>query len=70
VSQKTIKWEYRTVWVDKLWTVLSDIGCAGHAAPQSEGFVEYLNRIGQDGWELVTILPGDKGHRAFLKRPV
>lgn len=65
-----IKWEYRTVWVDRLWTVLTDISQEGHCSPQAIGFVEYLNTLGQEGWEMLAILPGEKGHRAFLKRQI
>ena len=61
-------WQYRSVWVDQMWTVMTDISTNGNQSLEPVGFVEYLNILGAEGWELVTVLRSEKGARAFLKR--
>lgn len=68
MSQQRGSWQYKSIWVDQMWTVMTEINREGNQGLEPIGFVEYLNVLGADGWELVTILPGEKGARAFLKR--
>ncbi len=63
------KWEYMSVWVDKNWEVKTIVGYEGDSRRSLPHFVEFLNLVGLVGWEMVSILPVDVGHRAFFKRP-
>ncbi len=47
------KWEYKTLWL-KLW--------------ETKGHEEQLNKLGNDGWELVNIAVHKSKYCAFFKR--
>jgi len=32
--------------------------------------IRYLNHLGQEGWEVINIQPGDNGTLYYLKRPI
>lgn len=51
------KWEYRfvsTTWQGDEWRVLSVNGQAIGEWRSDETIYDYANRIGEEGWELVT----------------
>ena len=62
------KWEYMSAWVDDQWDVRTVVGYEQPKGALSK-FVEFLNMVGLEGWELVALVPGQVGHRAFFKRP-
>lgn len=62
------KWEYMSAWVDASWEVKTVLGY-DHGEEQLPPFVEFLNIIGTQGWEMISIVPVDVGHRVFFKRP-
>lgn len=62
------KWEYMSAWVDHNWEVKTIVGYESDHFRTLPQFVEFLNIIGLVGWELVTIVPVEVGHRAFFKR--
>jgi hypothetical protein len=70
------KWEYRIVLFDDVGTVSTAVWDTGESktermALRSEGWkgsvmiAEYVNRLGEEGWELVSI----EGPRYVFKRP-
>lgn len=51
------KWEYRfvsTTWQGEEWRVLSVNGHAMGDWKMDETIYDYANRMGEEGWELVT----------------
>jgi hypothetical protein len=63
------KWEYMSAWVDASWEVKTLVGYE-FKEDQLPPFVEFLNIIGAKGWEMVSIVPVEVGHRVFFKRPI
>jgi hypothetical protein len=49
-------WEYRIEWID----------------PRNKGQAEFLNAIGSEGWELVSVIIHRESARfvAYFKRPI
>ncbi|KIX12947.1 hypothetical protein [Dethiosulfatarculus sandiegensis] len=64
------QWQYMSVWVDRDWKVQTIVGEDKGAFGPKTRFVEFLNKAGRLGWELINILPVEVGNRAFFKRPV
>lgn len=62
------KWEYMSAWVDASWEVKTLVGYE-HQGEQLPPFVEFLNIIGDQSWELICMVPVEVGHRVFFKRP-
>ncbi len=62
------KWEYMTAWVDRNWEVKTVVGCELELEELPK-FVEFLNMVGENGWEMVAVVPVEVGHRVFFKRP-
>ncbi len=62
------KWEYMSAWVDASWEVKTVVGYEEKSDPLPP-FVEFLNIIGLEGWEMISIVPVEVGHRVFFKRP-
>lgn len=61
------RWEYMSAWVDDQWEVRTVVGYGPDRSPLPK-FVEFLNEVGLEGWELVALVPVQVGHRAFFKR--
>ncbi len=55
-----MRWEYRIVY---LW----DGKVKDGGGKEDEG--KYLNRMGDDGWELVTVAAVGRAHWLYFKRP-
>jgi hypothetical protein len=54
--------------VDQNWEVKTIVGWdekGGNLPP----FVEFLNIVGELGWEMIGVVPVEVGHRVFFKRP-
>jgi hypothetical protein len=66
---ETTKWEYMSSWVNQDWQVKTIVGYEGEKFRTLPQFLEFLNIVGLAGWELVSLVPVEVGHRAFLKRP-
>jgi hypothetical protein len=64
-----VKWEFRSVWFDKEWKASSEIHDKGVQYAEPLGLVEYLNNVGQQGWDVVAIIPVEVGYRVILKHP-
>jgi hypothetical protein len=75
------QWEYRlerlgallTDWDIKEKTLLRKMGSiAGTppSAPDDLSAVDQLNQLGNEGWELVAIIPDDRNGVAVFKRPL
>jgi hypothetical protein len=58
-----------SVWVDRDWKVQTIVGVDKGVFGSKARFVEFLNKAGRLGWELINILPVEVGNRAFFKRP-
>jgi hypothetical protein len=63
------KWEYMSAWVDQNWEVKTIVGSFDDKGEKLPPFVEFLNIVGLVGWELVSLVPVEVGHRVFFKRP-
>jgi hypothetical protein len=77
MERKTQKWEYtEAVVIDGLVMFINgkQIGDVGFFKSKGTPIREFLNQMGQEGWELVNIFPkGTEGIRRsdiFLKRPL
>jgi hypothetical protein len=66
------KWEYTVVRVFGGVVMMEDgqeVGNMVNNQPVGEMFYEYLDRVGEQGWELIGIAGVREGLEAVLKRP-
>lgn len=66
------KWEYTVVRVFGGVVMLEDgqdVGKMVNNQPVGEMFYEYLDRVGEQGWELISVAGVREGLEAVLKRP-
>jgi len=59
------KWEYMSVEAKPI--IVASVN-NGIPVTQKKPDIEYLNEIGADGWELVSIITQGDSFRFFLKR--